>query len=146
MWVDMRRLMWKFLTKGKKYGHSHLFVPKNCPDLNWSMLEEFFSRKNIIIATGNIDKIKDLTLGKNTNFIDCGTENAYERKEEIKQAISKEIFDKGYKKSETIILASLGPTAGIIARELLAEDICVWDTGHMFKFAAKEHLEHMANK
>lgn len=147
MWVDMRRLMWKHLAPGGSFGHSHLFLKTNCPDLDWATMKNFLADKNIVIATGNVKNLKHLNLGRRTFFIECGTENAYERKEEIKRAIRELISRAGLLKGNTIVFASLGPTAGIIAHQLLDDNICVWDTGHMFEFADKNFIENtLANK
>ena len=137
MWVDMRRLMWRFLKSGNKYGHSHLFIRKNCPDLNWGMLKNFLREKIVIIATGNINLISHLKIGKRTYFIECGTKNAYERKNSIKLEIINLLQNKNIKKKESIILLSLGPTATILASELLNYKIQAWDTGHIFRFLDK---------
>jgi hypothetical protein len=139
----MRRLMWKHLAPHGCFGHSHLFLKANCPDLDWGGMKNFLADKNIVIATGNIKNLMHLNLGWNTFFIECGTENAYERKNEIKREIQKIISDAGLSKDKTIVFASLGPTAGIIAHELLDDNICVWDTGHMFEFADKNFIENV---
>lgn len=143
MWVDMRRLMWRYLNKSQLYGHSHLFMKANCPDFSWTQLRAHLSSKDILIAVGNVNKLQHLSLGRSTNFIECGTENAYERKETIKKNIRKAIKNLGLIKKDTIVLACLGPTACIIAKEFLDEDIVVWDTGHMFEFAKKDFLENV---
>jgi len=143
MWVDMRRLMWKYLAPGGVFGHSHLFLKTNCPDLDWKTMKNFLADKNIVIATGNIEKLMHLNLGMHTFFIECGTENAYERKDEIKREIRELISSAGLSKDKTIVFASLGPTAGIIAHQLLDDNICVWDTGHMFEFADKNFIENV---
>jgi hypothetical protein len=141
MWINMRRLMWRYLQRGRSYGHSHLFVPENCPDLDWSMLREHFLRKDIVIATGNTAALRQLQLGRTTHLVDCGTVNAYESRERIKQNIRDLIHSRGLNKRDVLVLASLGPTAQLIAHDFLNEDICVWDTGHMFKFAAANLYE-----
>ncbi|WP_076097959.1 GT-D fold domain-containing glycosyltransferase [Chromobacterium subtsugae] len=138
MWVDMRRLMWTFLCPGRSYGHSHLFIEANSPDFNWAQFKDHLREKHVIVATGNTDKISDLNLGLKTYFVECGTENAYERKSIIKDNITNLIKNNGLDKNNVLVLLSLGPTAGILAREFIDDDICAWDTGHMFKFAAKK--------
>lgn len=140
MWVDMRRLMWRYLNPAVTYGHSHLFIQANCPDLDWSLMHRYFANKDIIIATGNVVQLKNIQLGRRTFFAECGTENAYERKEEIKNVIRDLIRTNGLDRTSTIVLASLGPTAGILAHQLLDEGICVWDTGHMFAYASSSLL------
>jgi hypothetical protein len=107
------------------------------------MMRIFLQDKNIIIATGHTHKLKHLNLGAKTSFVECGTENAYERKEEIKQKIRELITQENFSKEKTLVFASLGPTAGIIAQEFLDENIRVWDTGHMFEFAAKNFIENI---
>lgn len=141
MWVDMRRIMWRFLSADKAYGHCHLFIRLNCPDLNWNMLREHFSTRNIIVATGNTHLISHLKLGLTTNFIDCGTVDAFERKNEIKFEIMACIVKNNLPVSNVLVLACLGPTAGIIAEDLLDHSIQVWDTGHIFEFAAEGFIE-----
>lgn len=145
MWVDMRRLMWKYLSDSVSYGHSHLFIKGNCPDLNWQQLRDFFHTKDIIVATGNVLTLSHLKLGRKTYFVECGTKNAYEKIAQIKQAIRRTMQNERLEKSTTLILASLGPTAGILAYQMVAEDICVWDTGHIFKLAAENFLENVFN-
>ncbi|MAV80534.1 MAG: hypothetical protein CMD12_00915 [Flavobacteriales bacterium] len=141
MWVDMRRIMWKFLSTEKAYGHCHLFIRPNCPDLDWTMLRDHLSSRNIIVATGNTNLIDHLNLGLTTNYIDCGTVNAFERKDKIKFDIMACIVKNNLPVDNVLVLACLGPTAGIIAEELLDHSIQVWDTGHIFEFAAEGFIK-----
>ncbi len=141
MWLDTRRLLWTYLSAGVAYGHCHLFIKANCPDFNWPQFRDFLADKDIIVATGHVEKLKHLKLGRKTFFIECGTENAYEKKEAIRAAILKKIEDEKLDKSSTIIFASLGPTAAILAHQMLDTGVCLWDTGHMFEFAAKDFIE-----
>ena len=140
MWVDMKRMMWTYLIHGSKYGHSHLFVPQNAPDLDWNYLRNFLIQKDVIIATGNVTNISHLTLGRRTFFIECGKVNAYERKEKIKEDILHLLKAENLKNPDVLVLASLGPTAAILAYEFLNRGINIWDTGHMFKYASQELL------
>lgn len=145
MWIDMRRLMWKFLSPKVSYGHSHLFIKANSPDFNWSQLRNYFTDKDIILATGKVHTLSHLALGQRTFFVECGIKNSYERKEKIKTVICNLIKDNHLDKKTTIVLASLGPTACVLAYELLDEGICVWDSGHMFKLAEKSFIETTFN-
>lgn len=147
MWVDMRRIMWKFLSADKAYGHCHLFIRRNCPDLNWNMLRDHLGTRDVIVATGNTNLIDHLKLGLTTNFIDCGTVDAFERKDEIKFEIMACIVRENLPVDNVLVLACLGPTAGIIAEELIDQSIQVWDTGHIFEFAAEGFIEdHLDQK
>lgn len=146
MWVDMRRIMWKFLDENRSYGHCHLFIRDNCPDLDWRMLRNYFANRNIIVATGNIHLINHLKLGLTTNFIECGTVNAYEKKDDIKSKIISCITENDFLIENVLVLACLGPTAGIIAEELLDFSLQVWDTGHIFEFASENFIEKELNQ
>ncbi len=145
MWVDMRRLLWKHLSPDTTYGHSHMFIQANCPDLDWNQMRSFFQKKNIVIATGNVQKLASLKLGQRNFFIECGTENAYERKEKIKESIRELFRQENLSKTETLVLLSLGPTAGIIAHQMLDDGICIWDTGHIFRFATQDFMRPSAD-
>lgn len=141
MWVDMRRIMWTYLNPDQPYGHCHMFIRPNCPDLNWQMLKDYLRKRHIIVATGNTHLIQHLNLGLTTNYIECGTVDAYERKDTIKSAIMSCIIKNKFSVENVLVLACLGPTAGIIAEEFLHEEIQVWDTGHIFEFAAEGFIE-----
>lgn len=138
MRLDVTRLMWRYLDHHSVYGDSHLFVPADSKDFDWGMLKSYFSKYDIIIATGGIENLKKFSLGKKTYFVECGKINAYERKEEIKKDIRSVFTGNNLDKENTIVLASLGPTATILAFEFIDEGIWLWDTGHMFKYAASE--------
>ena len=137
----MRRIMWKFLNADKAYGHCHLFIRRNCPDLNWNMLRDHLGTRDVIVATGNTHLIDHLKLGLTTNFIDQGTVDAFERKDEIKFEIMACIVRENLPADNVLVLACLGPTAGIIAEELIDQSVQVWDTGHIFEFAAEGFIE-----
>ena len=141
MWVDMRRILWRYLDPKIEYGHCHLFIKQNCPDLDWSMLRDYLASKHVIVATGNTHLIKHLSLGKTTHFIECGTVDAFERKDKIKSSILEKISQEKFVIEDVMVMACLGPTAGIIAQELLLLDLQVWDTGHIFEFASSGFLE-----
>ena len=141
MWVDMRRIMWRYLDPAIEYGHCHLFIRPNCPDLDWGVLKDYLASRDVIVATGNTHLIRHLILGKTTHYIECGTVDAFERKEEIKRCILEKIEKENLVLGDVLVMACLGPTAGIIAEELLPFDIQVRDTGHIFEFASKGFLE-----
>jgi hypothetical protein len=142
MWIDMKRQLWKYLNKENKYGHSHLFIPKNCPEVDWYELLNFLNTKNIIIATGNIDKLPKINFGKNIYKIECGMENAYERKNKILKNIIECVELNSLQGSDLLVMLSLGPTAPIIVFDLMNKGICAWDTGHFFKFADQIFLHN----
>jgi hypothetical protein len=145
MWFETRMQLWKYLQPKINYGHCHLFIKANCPDFNWAQLRDYLRDKDIIVATGLVHKLRHLRLGRRTFFIECGTENAYEKKDKIRSSIISMIDHEKLEKQSTIVFASLGPTACILAHELLDSGIRIWDTGHMFEFAAENFIESVFN-
>ncbi|GLO59654.1 hypothetical protein MACH09_01620 [Vibrio sp. MACH09] len=137
MWIHTRAILYKYLNKGQAYGDCRMFVPFSSHDFDWNMLRSYLSEKNVIIATGNVEKLSNVSLGKRNFFVECGKINAFEKKNSIVKDIISCMENNKLSKESTIVLASLGPTAGIIALELLGK-VVVWDTGHMFKHAKNE--------
>ena len=92
-------------------------------------LRRIWDRKDIVIIEGKYSKLglgNDLFDNANSiKRIICPAQNAYEKKDEIKQAVIKNV-DKN-----SLIIAALGPTATILASELCDEGFQVVDTGHV---------------
>jgi hypothetical protein len=145
MWIDMKRMMWKFLHPNQKYGHCHLFIKKNAPEFKWEMFRKYVENFDVLIVTGNTSSINSLKIGRSTHFLDVGTENAFDKLSKIKDDILLTIKNNELNKNNVIVFASLGPTACILAHDLLCFDIRVWDTGHMFEFADKNFMEEVFN-
>ncbi|QUM79386.1 DUF1792 domain-containing protein [Moritella sp. 5] len=143
MWIDMKRMMWKFLHEGRQYGHCHLFIKKNAPDFEWDIFRNYVENYDVIVVTGNTKAIKHLSIGNTTYFIDVGTNDAFSNLNVIEGRVLDCIKGNKLDKKNTIVFASLGPTACILAHELLSYDIRVWDTGHMFEFADKKFMEEV---
>lgn len=132
MLVDTRRNLWKYLNEGQVYGHSHMFIEADCPEFQWDRFLEYISKRDLIICTGNVHLLTNLTIGRTRTFIECGTNNAYERLDDIISNIREVISSNNLNVKDVLVLASLGPTAAIIAHQLT--EIQVLDTGHMFKY------------
>lgn len=135
MWVDMRMLLWRYMHKGQEYGDANVFIPAHHPDLDWRKLKEFMRNKTVLIITGGVDSLSDISLGRHTFFIEAGKHDAFERYETIVADIYRCIEINSLHNEELLIMASLGPTAGILAHDLSQKGYQVWDTGHIFKFA-----------
>lgn len=145
MWIDMKRMMWKFLHEGRKYGHCHLFIKKNAPDFNWSKFRNYVEKRDILVVTGNTPSISHLDIGRTTHFLDVGTDDAFSKIEAIKENVINHFEELNLSKGDTIVFASLGPTACILASKLLEYNIRLWDTGHMFEFADQNFMEEVFN-
>ena len=137
MWRHTKAILYKYLNHEQSYGDCRLFVPTSSPDLDWPKLKSYLSKKNVIIATGDVKNISHIKLGKKNYYIECGKTNAYEIRKDILSSIRECLFENELSKDSTIVLASLGPTAGIIAYDLLGE-VVVWDTGHIFRYAQEK--------
>ena len=133
-YIDMMRTLWRYFKKEISYGHSLLFIPRHCPDVDISMLKNYFKTKDIIVATGEVCKISHFKIGRKSFFIECGNSNAYEKKDLIKSWIKNKIHEEELVVKDVLVLIGLGATSPIIAKEMLADNIQVWDTGHFFNF------------
>lgn len=145
MWIDMKRMLWKYLKPEMVYGHAQLFIHQVIADFDWDLFKKHVSNKEIIIVTGNTKSIEHLKLGKQTYFIEAGNTDAYERKGQIISKIKALFTNNNISKKSALIFLSLGPTACLIANELKDEFVC-WDTGHIFEFAASNFFETLINK
>lgn len=141
MWTDTRRLLFHYLKKGQIYGDAHVFLPEHNPNFNWQKLHNFLKEKDVIIVTGGTAKLFGVSFGKRMFFVEAGKHDAFSQYEKIKQNLFSLIKAENLQKENTLIMASLGPTADILAYELSKEDWTVWDTGHFFKFADKKIRE-----
>jgi|GEM_PF-6561456 hypothetical protein len=141
MWTDTRRLLHRYLRKNQTYGHAHVFIPSHNPNLDWRKLHNYFKKRDVIIVTGGTDKLFEVSLGNRNFFVEAGKNNAFERYGTIKQDLLKLINKEGLEKNKTLIMASLGPTADILALDFTKDGWQVWDTGHFFKFAHGKILE-----
>lgn len=135
MWTDTRRILYKYLSKDVAYGHAHVFVPQHNPDFDWKRLHAYLSDRDVIIVTGGTNTLYSVSLGRRIFFIETGKHDAFERYSSIRKDLAALIRAEDLKKEEVLILASLGPTADILAYDLTKEGWQVWDTGHFFRYA-----------
>jgi hypothetical protein len=138
MWIQIRAVLHGYLRVGQKYGDCRLFVPSCSPSFNWEKLRSYLSDKDVIIATGNTKAVENYKLGERNFYVECGKVNAFQKKDIIKSDILACIETNMLDVENVIVLASLGPTAGLLAYDLLDDGVTVWDTGHMFRYAARE--------
>lgn len=136
MWTDTRVHLHKYLQPGKQYGDAHALIPNDNPQIDWQAIKDHLKQYDIIVVTGGVETLKHLSLGKCTFFVEAGKHNAFSRYSDIVSSI-KDIFKtKGLDKTTTLIMASLGPTASILAADMCDQGYLIWDSGHIFKYAA----------
>lgn len=138
MHTELRLFLWRYIAVRQVYGDWGVFTTQHHQNWDWKKMSTFLNDKDVVIVTGDVHKMSQLSLGKNTFFIETGKHNAFEHYDEIRKSILGLVEAKGLKKETTLIMASLGPTACILALDFTKEGWQVWDTGHMFKFANKE--------
>lgn len=92
-------------------------------------LKKIWNNRDIVIVEGEKTKLglgNDLfNNAKSIKRIICPAENAFEKRSIISQSIKKHV-SKNY-----LILAALGPTASILAAELVEEEYQIVDIGHI---------------
>jgi len=135
MWTDSRLHLYKFLASDSVYGDAHCFIGRDNPHIDWSGIKHFLKQHDVVVVTGGVDNLKQLSLGQRTFFIEAGRHDAWSRYEQIKQDIESLFLKEGLNKEKTLIMASLGPTASVLATELAIDNYLIWDSGHIFKYA-----------
>lgn len=136
MWTDTRLHLYNYLVSGVSYGDAHSFIPQDNPSIDWGEIRRFLRKLDVIVVTGGIENLKQLSLGRRTFFIEAGKHNAFSRYEEIVRQIKKLMEEENLEKETTLIMASLGPTASVLAVDLCRQGYYIWDSGHIFKYAA----------
>lgn len=106
----------------KEYSYlKNVYVPK---------LKRIWENRNILIVEGKATKLgvgSDLFSNcKSIRRIICPSKNAFEKKDQIKDAVSK------FAKTDDLVLLALGPTASILAVEITLErNLQCLDIGHI---------------
>ena len=132
---DFFKRLVKFVDFNKTYCDASITRPYiDFKDYKYStetfaLLKKIWKNRDVIIVEGEKTKLgmgNDLFSNvKTVKRIICPSENAYERKNSIKQAIIK------HAKKGTLLLGALGPTASILASELTDEGYQFIDIGHI---------------
>ncbi|MEG0576545.1 MAG: GT-D fold domain-containing glycosyltransferase [Bacilli bacterium] len=127
----------KYLHKKTCYGNAHITRPyiryKNdkLVALRFEKIRNIWNNKRVLIVEGEGTRI-----GVGNDFMDnaseihriiCPNKNAYE----IKNIIKNKIIEYNQKNNYDMVLIALGPTASILAYELLENQIWSLDVGHI---------------
>lgn len=135
MHTELRLFLWRYIRPNQTYGDWGVFTLQHHKDLNWNRLYTFLEHKTVVIVTGNTAALSHLILGQKTLFVEAGKHDAFERYVDIKMSIERLIEDQNLDKANTLIMASIGPTADILVLDLTKKGYMVWDTGHFFRYA-----------
>lgn len=139
MHTEARMSLYKYIHEDQLYGSGAIFMLNHHKNINWDLISNYIKNKSVIIVTSNTENLKDIKLGKQTFFIECGVpHNAFKRLDDIKRKISEFIDTEKIKKKESLFMISLGPSAIFIIEYLSELGYVAWDTGHIFKNSEKE--------
>lgn len=126
--------------KGKKYYNANITRPymeykekENCKKI-FELWKKIFEKRKIVIVEGMWTR-----LGVNNDLfsnaaeikrIECPQENAFEKYDEIKAAVLKNL-ENVREKENILVLIALGPTATILAYEIALYGYQAIDIGHI---------------
>jgi hypothetical protein len=136
MWTDTRMILHRYLRLGVPYGDAHVFIQKDNPTLDWVRIKDFLKQRDVVVVTGGIEQIQHIVLGRRTYFVEAGKHDAFSRYAKIKESIETVFREKGLDLHTTLVMISLGPTASILSADFALRGYTVWDSGHIFKYAA----------
>lgn len=138
MHTEARMYLWRYLQVGHRYGDWSVFMPQHNKEIDWKLISSYLNGKTVVIVTGGTEKLKYVTIGVKTLFVECGKYDAYERKDDIIARLNELVQIHALKHESTLFWVSLGCTAGVIVEHLVSNGFVAWDTGHIFRFAATE--------
>ena len=134
--VKNYKKIYKHLNKDYTYCNASFTRPyidfkdksSSVMDRKFSLLRKIWDNKNIIIVEGEFSRLGiDNDLFDNSNSIKriiCPSTNAFDKYDEIKEAITK-------LEKDNLILLSLGPTATVLASDLSKIGYQAIDIGHI---------------
>jgi hypothetical protein len=137
-WTHSKIFLKDYYHKDTWYGSALCFTPRYNKNINFKRLQEYFLTKDVVIITSRIDRFKDLTLGKNTYFIEAPASDAWEHIDTIKKSFSTLAQEKLLTKKDTLVMVSMGSAAKVFVYDLTKEGYTAWDTGQFFDLAFQE--------
>ena len=137
-WTNSKMFLKDYYHKDITYGSALCFTPRYNTNLSFQKLKNFFLKKHIIILTSNIDRFKNISLGKTTSFLEAPSSNAWQKYDTIKESLLSLIHSKNVPKNEVLVLVSMGSAAKVLVYDLAQLGITAWDTGQFFDLAFKE--------
>lgn len=141
IWIAAKVLIRDWIRPNHTYGDAFCFHPRYNPDIDFGSLKRYFDTKHIIIITANIDRFKNITLGKSVTLIAGPASDAWRVYEELEQKAYAEIKRNGWSKSEVLIMISAAEAAKVMVYDFTQAGYTAWDTGQFFDLAAKEISE-----
>jgi hypothetical protein len=137
-WVLSKILLPTLYRNDVTYGNSLCFYPQYNHNIDYAKLKKYFDTKDILIVASNIEKFKNVKLGKSTHFVEAPSSDAWQKYDEIKKNLLDTISSLRLQKENTLILISLAETAKVLVYEVTLLGYRAWDTGQFFDQASKE--------
>lgn len=137
-WTHSKIFLKDYLHKDQVYGSALCFTPRYNTKLNFQQLKEYFLTKDIVIVTSNTHRFKNISLGKNTFFIEAPESDAWQSYHRIKQDVFTCVEQHSLTKKDTLFLISMGSAAKVLTYELTDSGYTAWDTGQFFDLAYTE--------
>ena len=138
-WTNSKMFLKDYYHKDIMYGSALCFTPRYNTKIDYDKLKKYFLKKNIVIITSKIGRFENIRLGKTTSFIEAPESDAWQEYENIKKALLTMV--EMFKKSDTLIMVSMGPAAKILVFEMTKLGYTAWDTGQFFDLAFKEIIK-----
>lgn len=137
-WTHSRIYLKEYLKSDGVYGRALSFHDRYNPTLNYELIIDHLKMKHLIIVTSNTKRFNNQKFGLTTDYIDAPKSDAWDSYSDILDNVR--MVASQYEKRDVLIMASLGPTAKVLALDLTNEGYTVWDTGQFFDLALKKIL------
>ncbi len=134
-WTTSRVYMKDYIHFDRSYGSALSFHERYNTHLPYERIIEHLRCKHLIIVASNTARFDGKQFGLTTDYIEGPTSDAWNRYDwllgEVRSVAA------GYRKEETLIMTSLGPTSKVMVYDLTKEGYIAWDTGQFFDLALK---------
>ncbi len=137
-WINSKIYLKDYLKNELIYGSALCFNPNYNKNINYSKLKEYFSGKNIIIISSNVEKFKNIKLGLTTDFINAPKSDAWDSYNEIKRELIDTLNKNTLNRNNVLVLCSISTAGKVLCYEMSLQGITMWDTGQFFDLAYKE--------
>lgn len=144
-WTNAKMHLKNYYHKDNMYGSALCFTPRYNKQIPYEKLKKFFESKNIIIVTSQIERFKNIKLGRTTFFIEAPGSDAWQSYEKIKGEVLSLMKDEKLPKEGTLTLVSMGSAAKVLVYDLTLAGYTAWDTGQFFDLAFQE-IKKISNR
>ncbi len=138
IWVAAKVLVAKYLRKSRLYGNSFCFHPKHNPNIDFTALKSYLTKKHIIIITSHISRFESISLGQSTSFVEAPASDAWQVYTSLEEQTLAIIKRNDWSPKDVLVLVSAAEAAKVIVYDLTKSGYTAWDTGQFFDLASQE--------